>query len=434
MAEQLVHINATRPLIRILLFLAVALTLPASWFAMRWYVGNTLAEYHNPEVHGIDMGRRAVAWAPDDPLSHWRLGEIAQRRLPPDQIAQVVAEYEKAASLSPNDYRYWVPLGMALEQAGELDRAEKALRRAVELAPSYAFPRWNLGNLLLRSGRYTEAFAELRRASEADLALRGQLLNLAWQVYREDLDSLTSAVGTSANARAELAAFVAGRQRFDDVLKLWSGLNASDKRVNKIPGRAIINQLLGAGRFHLAIEIANDLVPGPIYQAKIGQFIDGGFDDNLVSQEASVFGWQVKSQPPQLQVGIDPNRGHASRRSLRIVFQVRSRLDTINVAQLVPVKPGGQYELECYVKTENLQSGATPLIQIVDGPTGSVIAASAPAATGNNDWQLVSLSFNVGAKTEAVVVRIVRGTCGEDPTCPIFGTVWYDDFNFKPRS
>jgi hypothetical protein len=187
-----------------------------------------------------------------------------------------------------------------------------------------------------------------------------------------------------------------------------------------------------AGRFHQAVEIANDLVPGPIYQAKIGEFVDAGFEGNLVSQESSVFGWQVKSQQ-QVQVGIDPNRGHASRRSLRLVFQVRSRLHAINVSQLVPVKPGGQYEFECYVKTESLQSGATPLIQIVD-PAGSVIAASAPAATGNNDWQPVSLSFNVGAKTEAVKVRITRGSCGEDPTCPIFGTVWYDDFNFKPRS
>jgi hypothetical protein len=30
-------------------------------------------------------------------------------------------------------------------------------------------------------------------------------------------------------------------------------------------------------------------------------------------------------------------------------------------------------------------------------------------------------------------VRMVRNTCGDSAVCPIFGTVWYDDFNLKPR-
>ena len=53
--------------------------------------------------------------------------------------------------------------GKALEQAGETEKAEKALREAVKLAPSYAYPRWHLGNLLIRTERYDEAFQELQR-------------------------------------------------------------------------------------------------------------------------------------------------------------------------------------------------------------------------------------------------------------------------------
>ena len=433
MADQTSHFDATRPVPRIAMLLVMALTLPAAWFAVRWYIGNTMAEYHNPEVHGIDMGRRAVAWAPNDPLAHWRLGEIAQRRLPPDQIAQVVSEFEKAASLSPNDYRYWVPLGSALEQSGDVERAEKALKRATELAPSYAFPRWNLGNLYLRNGRYAEAFAELRRASDADPALRGQLLNVAWEVYKQDLDAMTKAVGTSAAARSELAAYLAGRHKFEEALTLWRGLNETEQRTYRNAGRAITTQLIGAARFHQAVEVANTLVPGPIYNANIGRFIDAGFEDNIVSQEASVFAWQVKSQT-QAHVSIDGTRGHGSQRSLRIIFQVRSKLDALNIAQLLPVKPGTQYDLEFYVKTDNLQSGATPYVEIVDGPTGSVITASAAAPNADSDWQRVSINFKVGPNTEAIVVRIARGSCGDQPICPIFGTVWYDDFNLKPRS
>src|ERR1041385_6402279 len=53
-------------------------------------------------------------------------------------------------------------LGIAQEQAGDPAKAEQALKRAVALAPAYAYPHWYLGNLLLRNNRYDEAFAELQ--------------------------------------------------------------------------------------------------------------------------------------------------------------------------------------------------------------------------------------------------------------------------------
>lgn len=433
MAEQVAHIDATKPLVRAVMVLTLVLALLASWFVVRWYLGNTLAEYHDADENGLETVRRAVSWAPSDPLTHWRLGAIAQRQLLPDQLHQVVDEYEKAASLSPNDYRFWMALGTALEQWGEVERGEKALRRATELAPSYAYPRWYLGNLLLRSGRYDQAFAELRRAADADPDLRSQLLNLAWAIYNKNLDSFVEAVGNSANARAELAAYLVGRQRFEDGILLWQRLNESEKRANRTNGEAIVGALVTAKRFHQAAEVANDLVPAAAYRTGEGKFVDGGFEDDLIPQTGAVFGWQVKSLQ-QAQVGIDPDRGHNSSRSLRIVFQVPSRLDSISVSQLVPVRPDTQYDFECYVRSQDLQSASTPRIEIADATEGQGVTGSDPAPTGSTDWQRIAFSFKTGAKTEAVTVKIIRTSCGEDPVCPIFGTVWYDDFNLKRRS
>jgi len=433
MAEQVAHIDATKPLVRAVMLLTLGVALLASWFVVRWYLGNTLAEYHNADENGLEIIRRAVSWAPSDPLTHWRLGAIAQRQLPPDQLHQVVDEYEKATSLSPNDYRYWMALGTALEQWGEVERGEEALRRATELAPSYAYPRWYLGNLLIRSGRYDQAFAELRRAADANPNLRSQLLNLGWAVYNKNLDSFVEAVGNSANARAELAAYLVGRQRFEDGILLWQRLNEAEKRANRTHGEAIVGALVTARRFHQAAEVANDLVPAAAYRTGEGKLVDGGFEDDLIPQTGAVFGWQVKSLQ-QAQVGIDPNRGHNSGRSLRIVFQVPSRLDLISVSQLVPVRPDTQYDFECYVRSHDLQSASTPRIEITDATEGQGVTASEPAPPGRSDWQRIAFSFKTGAKTEAVTVKIIRTSCGEDPVCPIFGTVWYDDFNLKRRS
>jgi len=139
MPDQVVQFK-TSPLARIILLLIVLLALTAAWFVLRWYIGNTLAEYVNPEEARLQTAQNAVSLAPSDPLTHWRLGDFIHKRLPPDQISQAVAEYERAVSLSPHDYRYWTAWGQALEQAGEYEKAEKVLLEGVRLAPSGPIP------------------------------------------------------------------------------------------------------------------------------------------------------------------------------------------------------------------------------------------------------------------------------------------------------
>src|SRR5438876_2202027 len=124
-----IQIDARKAPTRILVVLLMVLALVWSWFVVRWYIGNTMAEYFDPEEGPISSLRTAASLAPNDPLPHWRLGEIVQKKSPPDQLGQAIQEYGKAVSLSPNDYRFWMSLGTALEEYGDPERAEKALRR-----------------------------------------------------------------------------------------------------------------------------------------------------------------------------------------------------------------------------------------------------------------------------------------------------------------
>jgi hypothetical protein len=134
-----------------------------------------------------------------------------------------------------------------------------------------------------------------------------------------------------------------------------------------------------------------------------------------------------------VQIGIDAAQGHSGSRSLRLYFQVRSHIDTINVSQMVPVKSNTEYEFECYVKTERLESAETPVIVIANAADDAVLATSNAAPSGNSDWQRVALSFRTGDKTEAIKVKMLRNSCPNSPVCPIFGTVWYDDFDLRSR-
>ena len=423
--------KASVPL-KVIATLTVLLALFASWFVVRWYLGNTIAEYFHPEDHRLETAQIAVGLAPNDPLPHWRLGNLVQKELPPDQISLVVAEYEKAVSLSPNDYRFWMDFGEALEQAGDFEKAEKALREAVKLAPSYAYPHWYLGNLLIRTDRYEEGLAELQQASDANGQFQSQLFNLAWQLYKQDFESLKAAVGNTPSIRAAFSKYLIERGRYDEGLRLWNTLTENEKRESRFASDAIISSLIANQRYHQAMEIWNEVAPGPAYHAELGHILDGGFENNLAHGPGAVFGWQVQSNS-QTQIGIDAGQGHSGSRSLRVFFQVRSHIDTINVSQLVPVKPGTEYDLECYLKTERLESAETPVVVIANAADDSWLADSAAAPSGSNNWQRISLSFKTGPKTEAVKVKMLRNSCPDSPVCPIFGTVWYDDFDLKPR-
>jgi tetratricopeptide (TPR) repeat protein len=431
MPDQLVHFK-TSPLARIILLLTVLLALTSSFFAMRWYFGNTLAEYFNPEEARLQTARTAVSLAPSDPLTHWRLGDYIHKRLPPDQIYQAVAEFERSVALSPNDYRYWTAWGQALEQAGDYEKAETALREGVRLAPAYSFPRWHLGNLLMRRGRYDEAFSELRRASEANTELQPQLFGMAWQVYGSDFTALQAAIGDRADIKGQFALYLVQRSRFDEGLRLWNTLSESDKKAHRPVAESVIANLITLKQFHTAAQYWNEVAPSNGYRAEIGQIIDPSFENDISHGPSFLFGWQVPSVN-EVQVGITPNVGYNSNQSLRMFFQVRSHLEPIAVTQLVPVQPNTAYILDGYARTERLVSASTPSIIIEDVGDGAQLAASGKLPAGDNDWLQISLPFKTGPKTEAIRLKIHRAPCGQEtPVCPIFGTVWYDDFALKP--
>ena len=431
-ADQLKLIDIRAPVLRVLLLLPVALALIGSWYAGRWYVGDVVAEYApRLESGAIDTAKIAARLAPDDPLPHWTIATLEKMALPPDQVQTTLREYEKAVSLSPNDYRLWMDLGRTREQSGDAAGGEKALRRAVELAPSYADPRWLLGNLLLRAGRTDDAFAELRRAGEADSRLRPQIFNMAGHVFGQDIQAMSRAVGSSAAARADLAAYLVNQGRIDDALGQWDTLSAAEKIELGATGKTLIVTLLSRKRVRAAFKIYLDINPQGSTGLQEEQILNGGFENNMGLSPDNPFDWRVQTVA-QAQVGIDERYRRSGNRSLRIRYQAPNNVNPNHLLQTVVVKPSTAYRLEYYVRTADLNSAATPYIMVQDAAEGAaVLGSSAPLPAGTDDWRLVTIDFKTTPKTEAIIIGTNRELCGPGEVCPIFGIVWYDDFNLQ---
>lgn len=434
MPGELVHVDVRNPVVRIVLVLLLLAAVVWSYFAVRWYIGNTLAEYFNPAPTDFKVANMAVEFAPRDPLTHWRLAQVSQKLLPLDQQAHAIAEYERAVTLSPNDYRFWMALGTAHEQIGDSAKGEQALKRAVALAPSYSYPRWYLGNLFLRSGRYEEAFKELRLAAEADADLEPQQFNFLWAIYSDNLDALKMAMGEGSERRARFALYLLNRQRYDDGLRVWDSLSGDEKKTNRELGNSMVANLLIVRRYHDAMKVWNDIATNERYRAELDHIFDGSFEDAINYGPEMVFAWQVKGAP-QLEIGIDPTKSNGGARSLRLVFQVRSNLESLDISQLIPVATNSEYDFEYYFTTDKLESGSAPMVQVIDAYSAQLLASSEQAPSGSAPWTRVGLSFKTSEKTEAVMLKVVRQKCSDEetPICPIFGSIWYDDFSIKRR-
>ena len=434
MTDQVALISVRPVWARVPLALLAALALAASWYGVRWGIGDTMAEtaplsYANDPTAAFESAEAAARLAPRDPLAHLTLARLHRVSFDPAETPLALREYDEAAALAPNDYLIWTEVGRARAALGDTDGGVAALSRAVELAPAYAEQRWHLGNALLRAGRYDEAFAELRRAADTDSEkYRPQVFNIAWQLYGPDMARVIDAVGKTPAARAQLVVVLAGRSRLEDALKVWSGLSDEEKRGQTWAGDRLARSLYGQGQYRRALQVLAE--SGASQSPAPEKISNGGFESDIGQAGTQLFEWQVTATPGS-QVVVDARAAHSGRRSLRILFNAAGDAEFHNVSQLVAVEPSTRYRLTYFVRTEELRSAATLVAMAADaGVPDAALASSAPVPSGTNDWQQVSFEFTTGPKTEAALVRLVRVGCSEG-TCPIYGKIWYDDFDLQ---
>jgi hypothetical protein len=415
--------------LRWLLLIPALLAILGGWMTVRWYVGDTIAEYA-PDVTegGLDMARMAVRWAPGDPLAHWRLGSFEEKVFSAENIAAAVAEYETAVRLSPNDYRYWMEFGRALESSGDRESGEKALRRAVELAPAYSHPRWHFGNLLLREGKYNEAFEQLGHAVESDNEMRRPVFDLAMQVFDGDVNEIAKVACVSPAARLQFASYLVKVDRSDDAMRMWSAVGAADRAGQSELTKEFEQALIDTKQFHAVLTIMRDLEP-QLATAEPEQFQNGGFESELTQSVRDTFNWMIEARA-SMQAALD-GQAHSGKNSLRLAFRVPRSLEKIPVSQTVVVEPGTSYRIEFYVRAAEVVSSSTPAVQVTDAVDGSVLGTSIPAPSGTSPWQQVTLDFATKPKHDGITVGLYRAPCADGQICPIYGNIWYDDFNIK---
>lgn len=368
----------------------------------------------------------SVRLANSDPESHRARAEVFHHF---GQTVEAVRELEIATSLRPGDHHLWLSLGMVREQIEDLSGALIAFNEAVRLAPFYARPRWQRGNFLLRMGRSEEALADLRMAAESDPELSANVIDLVWVLSKGDVQETKRIAGVSGpRLHLVFAQFLARQGRIADAVAQYqeAGSLAEHDRQD------LVRSFIQTGAFKEAYELwRSDPTNTPVSTAST--LFDGGFEKRLTLEEDG-FGWRIARNLVGVRMSQDSTTTQGGTRSLRIEFLGDSNPQVPLVSQFVLVQPETKYRISFAVRTHELVTGGLPIIAVHDAPNkGRLVGQSTPFPSGNSDWQVLSFEFTTEPKSTAVAIVVQRASCESAP-CPIFGTVWLDEFSLEQVS
>lgn len=335
----------------------------------------------------IPAADEAARLSPSDPEIHRTRATVATRL---QMHSEAVQSLEIASRLRQRDDLLWLELGNAREEVGDTKGALAALDQAVRWAPYYAHTHWQRGNLLLRMGRFDEAFAELRTATAVNKKYLPNLIDLAWGISRGDVKRTEELIEIKDdNQRLAFVEFLARKRQFRGAYSIWS--NVKDIRA-----------------------------PG---------LFNGGFEDPLVFDGLELGRWVVSTAPAKYKLAIDVSEKFSGTRSLQINFDGDWNPGTPLLSQTVLVDPSKTYQISFRLKTKDLVTGGPPLLTVNDATTNQLLGKSESFPSAPS-WLTLNFTFTTLATTEAAVIRLQRNNCDPSP-CPIFGVLWLDEIEIQ---
>lgn len=394
---------------------SLAIGVMGIWFTSRVGYGRFLARYASLTGNAA-AASRAVELSPLDAKVHsTRAAVFYDAGFPID----AATELELAVSLRPKDDLLWLQLAVLRDEL-QHSEALASFNEAVARAPFYGHPKWQRGNYLLRTGRYDEAFADLRTAAASNQTLTPSLIDLAWGVSRGNSELTKQFAGiTDDRMRIAFARFLAKHGKGPEAIDQFR----QSRVVSIADRRQLMADLITADSFREAFEIWRGLErPDGLTSLRDGSFESSStFDD-------SGFGWRFANSAQGARISLDLAQPQTGKKSLLVSFVGYSEASAPLLSQLVLVEPHKRYRVSFGARAENLVTGGLPIITVSEAVgKKTLIAQSAPIAAENSAWQSRSFDFETPTEIEAVELRLQRRPC-KDAACPIFGSLWLDSF------
>lgn len=403
--------------------LGVSAGLSVTFVCLMWMTGRAgLASYrvaNAAKENLIAAADAGVKLGPGDPDAHFVRGASLEAI---NDLPAAIGEYQKAASLRPDDYVLWLSLARACELNGDRTAAIAAARQAIPLAPYYAQPHWQLGNLLVRAGQRDDGFRELRLAGKSNPKLLPAIIDLAGQLSGGDVQFVKQIIQPDGpESFLALASYFKRHGAVAETIDMLRLAGVSGEQAR----RQYLEELITAKRFRDAYALWLINHPGNL----AGAIVDPGFEQEIVLDERG-FAWRSENKSLPLTLSLDSLTPKEGRSSLRVEFNGDSGSGTPIISQLVLIEPNTRYQLRFSYRTDSIVSGGLPDALIIDAHDTKPLGQSGAFEANNEKWRDATIEFTTSDWTEAVQITLARDPCASSP-CPIFGRLWLDGFSLQ---
>ena len=377
---------------------------------------------------------RATQLEPGHARNWYLLGRYWQFDLDDSNAQQAIRAYKIAASIDPRSAENWLGLGSSYESLGDFAAARDAFLRARKAYPLSAEASWQYGNFLLRQGELESAFAEMRRAVEADPKRGAEAFSRALRA-EPDVDRILDRVlPPIRDVYVDVIWDQITDRHTENALKVWDRLAAIHPNLPIQDVFVLVGDLHANKRIVEARRVWDQAVvfAGMAdLQGPAGSVLwDGGFESGITG---GGFSWIIPENFHGVQISRDAAEKHSGNHSLRLTFDGKSNVNFTGVCHYVPVRPSTSYRFSAWVRTRELTSDQGIRFQLHSLGVQDSSVVVTPDVHGSQPWTQIRIPYVSGNDVLELQVCLLRFPSDREGN-KIQGTAWVDDVALVPES
>jgi len=352
--------------------------------------------------------------------------------LSPGGLQEAVSNLERATHADPLSADLWMELADAYVSSNDLVRAQDAYEKAQADYPMSAEVAWRYGSFLLYEGKFSEGYAEFRRAVSIDPSLTERAIAECWQSNPDVTPILDKVLPTKSEYYESTTNFFLSKNLADPALAVWTRQRELGLPIKPPEAIPLVDLLIDQGRMALAQQTWQQMLraanwPPPDSNNTESLVFNGRFAHDITN---GGFDWRAAAVSGA-RFDLDNKVFHKGPRSFRIQFDGTTNLDFQNLFQYVSVQPKSRYHFSAYMRTEEISTDSGVRFEILDNRHPSQVQILTSDFIGTNPWALVQTDIVTGPETNVLKI-VVRRLPSWKFDNKLSGTVWVNDITLMP--